>query len=79
MKRSEGEELVAAWQCMFAEDRAEDVGAAVKQFIATDTKGFPPPVRAITALIRPAALPEGKGRLADMRRYLARLKALGEE
>ena len=35
---------VNLWQMMFAEDDAQVVSAAVKAFIATDTKGFPPVV-----------------------------------
>jgi len=32
------------WHDMFAEDSGVEVGAAVKAFIATDTKGFPPSI-----------------------------------
>ena len=32
------------WAAMFAEDDAKHVSAAVKAFIASDTKGFPPSV-----------------------------------
>lgn len=35
---------VNLWQMMFAEDDAQMVSAAVKAFIASDTKGFPPVV-----------------------------------
>lgn len=40
---------VNLWQMMFAEDDAQIVSAAVKSFIATDTKGFPPVVGQIKA------------------------------
>ncbi len=37
------------WHDMFAEDSGAEVGAAVKAFIATDTKGFPPSIGQIKA------------------------------
>lgn len=37
------------WHDMFAEDSGFEVGAAVKAFIATDTKGFPPSIGQIKA------------------------------
>lgn len=74
MKRSEGEELVSAWEFMFAEDNAAEVGAAVKQFIATDTKGFPPSVGAIKAMMGAAALPAAKGNHAEMRERADRIR-----
>lgn len=40
---------VNLWQMMFNDDDAQLVAAAVKAFIATDTKGFPPVVGQIKA------------------------------
>lgn len=40
---------VNLWHMMFADDDAQLVSAAVKAFIATDTKGFPPVVGQIKA------------------------------
>lgn len=40
----EANAAVGLWQMMFAQDDAKIVSAAVKAFIATDTKGFPPVV-----------------------------------
>lgn len=42
--KSKDEALSAAklWQNLFAEDSPDEVAAAVKAFIATDSKGFPP-------------------------------------
>lgn len=36
--------IAELWQLMFADDRSEEVAAAVKSFIATDVKGFPPSI-----------------------------------
>lgn len=40
---------VNLWHMMFADDDAQLVAAAVKAFIATDTKGFPPVIGQIKA------------------------------
>lgn len=40
----DAEAAVKLWQTMFAEDDAQLVSAAVKAFIATDSKGFPPSI-----------------------------------
>lgn len=45
--RQSAEDAEAAlnlWWTMFAEETADDVSAAVKAFIATDTNGFPPSI-----------------------------------
>lgn len=47
MKRSEAEGIVDLWTAMFADDPVDMVAVAVKSFIATDTKGFPPHIGAI--------------------------------
>lgn len=45
-------DLITLWQEMFAEDDYGVVGAAVKSYIATDTKGFAPIIGQIKELIR---------------------------
>lgn len=40
----DAEAAVNLWQMMFADDDAQIVSAAVKAFIASDTKGFPPSI-----------------------------------
>lgn len=47
LTRAEAESAIALWSEMFADDSAEVVAAAVKSFIATDTKGFPPVIGVI--------------------------------
>ena len=47
MKRSEAESVVSLWAEMFKDDPANMVAAAVKAYIASDTKGFPPHIGAI--------------------------------
>ncbi len=42
-------DAIRLWHDMFAEDNGVEVGAAVKAFIATDTKGFPPSIGQIKA------------------------------
>jgi hypothetical protein len=49
--REELESTVNLWAEMFASDPAQEVSAAVKAFIATDEKGFPPHIGAIKAQI----------------------------
>lgn len=47
MKRTEAESAISLWTEMFSDDPAEIVAAAVKSFVATDEKGFPPHIGAI--------------------------------
>ena len=49
---------IAFWTSMFDGDDPALVTAAVKAFIATDTKGFPPVVGQIKALMREISRPE---------------------
>ena len=42
MKKSEANEVVNSWAFMFADHSVDLVAVAVRKFIATDTKGFPP-------------------------------------
>ena len=47
LKKDEAENTIGLWQEMFAEDTYSAVAMAVKSFIATDTKGFPPVIGVI--------------------------------
>lgn len=44
MTRQDAEGVVALWADIFAEDSYNTVAAAVRAFIASDSKGFPPVV-----------------------------------
>lgn len=59
-KSGQDEILKAAklWASMFADDTVDMVLAAVTAFIATDTKGFPPPIGAIKERIRRLRTPD---------------------
>lgn len=46
------------WQSLFAEDDAREVAAAVKAFIATDAKGFPPVIGQIKARLAQLKAPD---------------------
>ena len=48
---------VALWQSLFDTDRYDIVSAAVKAYIATDTKGFPPSIGAIKDMVRRITAP----------------------
>ena len=53
MKRSEADGIVNLWAAMFADEPADLVAVAVKGYIATDVKGFPPHIGAIkTAIVK---------------------------
>ena len=47
MKRSDADGIVSLWTEMFKDEPANMVAAAVKAYIASDTKGFPPHIGAI--------------------------------
>ena len=47
MKRSEAESVVSLWAEMFKDEPVNVVAVAVKAYIASDTKGFPPHIGAI--------------------------------
>ena len=51
MTRKDAEAAVALWAEMFKDDPAEVVALAVKSFIASDAKGFPPNIGTIRAAI----------------------------
>lgn len=54
----EARAAAALWQNLFAEDAAREVAAAVKAFIATDTKGFPPAIGQIKARLAQLKAPD---------------------
>lgn len=58
MKRADAEAAVALWAEMFKDEPAAVVGLAVKSFIATDEKGFPPNIGTIRAAIVKLREPE---------------------
>lgn len=79
MTRRDAEGVVALWTDMFSEDSYNAVAAAVKAFIASDSKGFPPVVgqvkQHVTELARTKALPGNVSRGSEkeaawMRRYI---------
>lgn len=47
MKRTEAFAVVGLWQSAFRDEPAEWVAQAVRDFIAGDSKGFPPSIGAI--------------------------------
>ena len=79
MTRRDAEGVVALWTDMFSEDSYNAVAAAVKTFIASDSKGFPPVVgqvkQRVMELARTKELPGNVQRgnekeAAWMRRYI---------
>lgn len=79
MTRRDAEGVVALWTDMFAEDSYNAVAAAVKAFIASDSKGFPPVVgqvkQRVMELANTKALPGSVSRGSEkeaawVRRYV---------
>ena len=64
MNEKDHSDTVVLWATMFPDDPFELISAAVKTFIATDEKGFPPHIGAIKAAIakitQPQALTEAE-------------------
>lgn len=58
MSESELIQAVKLWAGMFADDPARDVAAAVKAYMATDTKGFPPSIGQIKAKMQTIGTPD---------------------
>jgi hypothetical protein len=56
--KQEAESTIALWESMFDEEPYPIVGAAVKAFIAGDSKGFPPSIGQIKERIRQITQPE---------------------
>ena len=56
--KQEAESTIALWMSMFDEEPYELVGAAVKAFIAGDSKGFPPSIGQVKERIRQITQPE---------------------
>lgn len=54
MTKADAEKTLALWSALFEETPYEEVSNAVKTFILTDTKGFPPTIGQINALITEA-------------------------
>lgn len=79
MTRRDAEGVVALWTDMFSEDSYNAVAAAVKAFIASDSKGFPPVVgqvkQRVMEIASTNALPDNVSRGSEkeaawMRRYI---------
>ena len=79
MTRRDAEGVVSLWTDMFSEDSYNAVAAAVKAFIASDSKGFPPVVgqvkQRVTELTSAKVLPGNvscgsEKEAAWMRRYI---------
>ena len=58
MSESELIQAVKLWAEMFEDDPAHDVAAAVKAYMATDTKGFPPSIGQIKAKMQTIGTPD---------------------
>ena len=58
MKRSEAESVVSLWAEMFKDEPVNVVAVAVKAYIASDTKGFPPHIGAIKDAIAKIKAPK---------------------
>ena len=52
--------VIALWADMFKDDDAKIVAAAVKAFIATDTKGYPPNIGAVKESIAKITRPQNE-------------------
>lgn len=87
MTRRDAEGVVALWTDMFAEDSYSTVAAAVRAFIVSDSKGFPPVVGQVKQRVTEvtsarSTLPESAGGcdgrgLAWMRDYVHKERKLG--
>ena len=60
MKRSDADGIVSLWTEMFKDEPANMVAAAVKAYIASDTKGFPPHIGAIKDAIVKIKAPKSR-------------------
>ena len=58
MKRSDAESVVSLWAEMFKDEPVNVVAVAVKAYIASDTKGFPPHIGAIKDAIAKIKAPK---------------------
>ena len=73
----EANAAVGLWQMMFAEDDARLVSAAVKAFIATDTKGFPPAIGQIKDKLDKLKAETNGGELTAMEAWQVVRRAIG--
>ena len=78
MKRTEAFAVVGLWQSAFRDEPAEWVAQAVRDFIAGDSKGFPPSIGAIkqAMLQLPRRAEPETAEWAALRREWARLREL---
>ena len=75
--REEVSAAVGLWQMMFAQDEAQAVAAAVKAFIATDTKGFPPGIGQIKENLDKLRVEAEGGELTAMEAWQLVRRAIG--
>jgi len=73
----EANAAVGLWQMMFADDSAQLVSAAVKAFIATDTKGFPPAIGQIKDKLDKLRAEANGGELTPMEAWQMVRRAIG--
>ena len=73
----EANAAVGLWQMMFAEDDAQLVSAAVKAFIATDAKGFPPAIGQIKDKLDKLKAEAGGGEMTAMEAWQVVRRAIG--
>lgn len=73
----EANAAVGLWQMMFADDEAKLVSAAVKAFIATDTKGFPPAIGQIKDKLDKLKAEANGGELTAMEAWQLVRRAIG--
>ena len=74
MSEEDAKKTLSLWSAMFSEVPYEEVNQAVKQFIMTDTKGFPPTIGQINGLIAEAKmsnLPSGDEAWGLVRKAIA--------
>ena len=75
--REEVSAAVGLWQMMFEQDEAQAVAAAVKAFIATDTKGFPPGIGQIKENLDKLRVEAEGGELTAMEAWQLVRRAIG--
>lgn len=78
MRRSEAFTVVGLWQSAFRDEPVEWVAQAVRDFIAGDSKGFPPSIGAIkqAVLQLPRRAEPETAEWSALRREWARLRAM---
>lgn len=74
MTQADAEKTLALWSAMFSDTPYEEVNNAVKIFIMTDKKGYPPTIGQINAIITEAKMsnrPSGDEAWAMVRRAIS--------